>query len=62
MELKSRELFEAVKKEYPELSASEIIAFVQAEYLAHIAENMNYSANNSEKEYLPALVNCTVGL
>lgn len=39
MELKSKELFEAVKKEYPELSASEVIAFVRAECLAHIAEN-----------------------
>lgn len=39
MELKSKELFEAVRKEYPELSASETIAFVRAECLAHIAEN-----------------------
>lgn len=46
MELKSTELFEAVKNEYPELSASEVIAFVQAEYLAHIAENTDRSISN----------------
>lgn len=50
MELKSKELFEAVKKEYPELSASEVIAFIQAEYLAHIAESTNKSINNYNTE------------
>lgn len=47
MELKSTELFEAVKNEYPELSASEVIAFLQAEYLAQIAENV--TANERAK-------------
>lgn len=40
MELQSKELFEAVRKEYPEFSAAEAIAFVHAEYLAQIAKGM----------------------
>lgn len=55
MELKSKELFEAVKKEYPELSASEVIAFIQAEYLAHIAENTNKSINNYNTEMVQSI-------
>ena len=39
MELQSKELFEAVRKEYPEFSAAEAIAFVHSEYLAQIAKN-----------------------
>lgn len=43
MELLSKELFEAVRKEYPDFSAAEAIAFVQTEYLAHIANNIKMS-------------------
>ncbi len=39
MKLQSKELFETVRKEYPDFSAAEAIAFVQAEYLAQIAKN-----------------------
>lgn len=46
MTLKSKELFETVKKECPDFSDAEIIAFVQNEYLAQIAENSNKSIDN----------------
>ncbi len=49
MKLQSKELFEAVRKEYPDFSAAEAIAFVQAEYLAQIAKNIKTTECLEEK-------------
>lgn len=50
MELQSKELFEAVRKEYPEFSAAEAIAFVHSEYLAQIAKNTCKELDNKTDE------------
>lgn len=56
MKLSSKELFEAVRREYPDFSTVEVIAFVQAEYLARIANGADKCNNEYISDLPPRLV------